>query len=115
MHDDESYPDDYWLDFGSIVLGWWIVSATKLLSGEGYQQFPFMDGPFGLTVRHSGDLLYITGKQLEKEWMVPLHTFITEIIQASETVIEKLTSLNISDNENLVGGISILKRLLVTV
>lgn len=54
--DDTAFPGEGWSDFPVVVLGWWLRTFTRLLSGAGTSgRCHFMDGPFGFEVRRERD------------------------------------------------------------
>jgi hypothetical protein len=51
-----AYPGDGWMDFGSVIIYWWIVAISRMQSGVADAcDLPFMDGSFRLRVHRVGD------------------------------------------------------------
>jgi hypothetical protein len=58
-----SFPSPGWMDFGDVILGWWIMACVQLFEGERETTFSFMDGPFRLRLVKQPDdreLIYYT-------------------------------------------------------
>ena len=100
--DQIAYPEERWLDFGSVVLSWWLVAAKSLLEGATEAEFSFMDGPFQLQSRRIGSLLYITAGP--QSWQTSIETFVSELLRAVTEVKRKFAELGISDKEGLQIG-----------
>jgi len=110
---EEAYPADNWLDFGAVILGWWLGAAAKLVEGSTEQKFSFMDGSFSLTARREGDLLRITGETEPVAWTIPLEEVTAAVIRAANEVHRELLRLDmaIEEREGLASGIHQLERL----
>ena len=42
------YPEEAWMDFGCVILGWWITACLNLINGSKEETMRFMDGPYAL-------------------------------------------------------------------
>lgn len=100
-HEDVIYPNPGWSDFGAVILGWWLVTARKLLQGELQGDFPFMDGPYSLKVIRlfSSGMVQITFRGLTDVWEVELTEFVLAISEAAKRTHHVLTTLNIHHQE----------------
>lgn len=108
-HGQEAYPEEGWVDFGSVVLGWWLVAAKSLLSGSGQESLLFMDGPYELSVRPVGNLFHISMTGRSEAWKVDQTSFIHELLSAASQATTRLHELGIPDSEGLQIGIRELK------
>ncbi len=105
----QAYPEEGWLDFGSVVLSWWLVATQQLLAGTSAVEFMFMDGPFELNVLPINNLARVTSIESDISWKMPTTTFVREILQAAERTANKLAELEIPDETGLAVGISKVK------
>jgi hypothetical protein len=102
---EAAYPAERWLDFGSVVLSWWLVAAKSLLEGATEAEFSFMDGPYCLRASRIVDLLYFSVDDQSWQGRIPVEVFAAELVKAARQVQNKLAKLNISDKEGLHVGI----------
>lgn len=107
--DGVAYPEEQWLDFGSVLLSWWLVAAKSLLDGATEAELPFMDGPFRLKVRRIGNLLHVSADDQPWQWRTPLETFVAELLRATSQVQQKSLDLGVPDREGLQVGVEQLK------
>ncbi len=107
--DGVAYPEEQWLDFGSVLLSWWLVAAKSLLDGATEAELPFMDGPFRLKVRRIGNLLHVSADDQPWQWRTPLKTFVAELLKATSQVQQKSLDLGVPDREGLQVGVEQLK------
>jgi len=47
------YPDAKWIDFGTVLLNWWIQVCEQLGDGAMFGTFMFMDGPYEIVAMRS--------------------------------------------------------------
>lgn len=104
-----AYPEQHWLDFGLVVLSWWLVAAKSLLEGESEAEFSFMDGPYSLHVRRFDTLLHISGRGVAWQWQMPIDNFAAELLQAADQVDQKFTALGLADQTGISVGARQLK------
>ena len=105
----EFYPEEEWVDNGSIILSWWLVALEKILEGSKNEDLVFMEGPYRLKLRvnHKERTITVgTGKQpniLESQ----IDAVVGEVLGAARTTISKFEELNIAqaDREDLMEGI----------
>ena len=102
--DQIAYPEDQWLDFGSVVLSWWLVAAKSLLTGASEAEFAFMDGPFQLQAQRVGNMLYISADEQSVRWQISIEAFVTELLKAAYEVKRKFADMSIPDEEGLQVG-----------
>ncbi len=108
-HNGTAYPEEGWIDFGSVVLSWWLVAAASLLNGSRMEEFLFMDGPYQLDVRAINDVYHVSGSGSDFDWRVPRETFVRELLVAAERVSRKLGEFAIPDEAGLEQGIRTLE------
>lgn len=108
-HSQEAYPNEDWLDFGSVIIGWWLIAATSLLHGALEEEFLFMDGPYALAVRPFGNQYHISMQGRSELWKVERTSFMNELLSAANQTVAKLNELQIPDKEGLQIGIRELK------
>lgn len=98
------YPEQKWVDSGSVVLSWWLVSARILLEGAAEADFSFMEGPFSLTVRRLGNQVTITDTEQTWNTKMLLHGFVSELLTVTDQVLRKFAELGINDQNGLRVG-----------
>ena len=99
-----AYPEEQWLDFGSVIIGWWLVAAKSLLDGAVEAEFPFMDGPYRLKAHRFGNVVHFSADKEAWVWRTPIDTLVSELLNAAEKVQQKLSGLGVSDQESLRVG-----------
>jgi len=108
-HDGQAYPENGWLDFGSVVLSWWLVAAKSLVEGAAEVELPFMDGPFRLMIRSHGNMLSVTSDDYSWQWRTTMESFAFELLTATKHLQNKLTELGMADTEGLQTGVQHLR------
>jgi hypothetical protein len=86
------YPSDDWLDFGAVILSWWLVSAHRLLKGKDEDEFVFMDGPYSIKIKYcrQADFVQLNPSGLDMTWEVPFYQLAQELIRAANQVCREL-------------------------
>ena len=107
--DQAAYPEEQWLDFGAVLLSWWLIAARSLLEGAAEAELSFMDGPFRLKARRVGNLLYVSADDQPWQWRTPLETFVAELLRATSQVQQKFLDLGVPDREGLQVGVEQLR------
>ena len=103
-----AYPEEQWLDFGSVIIGWWLIAAKSLLDGAEEAEFPFMDGPYRMKAHRLGNMVHFSADKEVWMWRTPISTFMAELLNAADTVQQKLAVLG-SDQESLQTGTRLLR------
>lgn len=106
---DASYPEERWLDFGSVIIGWWLVAAKSLLEGATKAELQFMDGPYCIKVHRIDNIVHFSADKEAWVWRTPIDIFVTELLDVANKVQQKLVDLGISDQESLQGGLRALR------
>ncbi|MCB0036461.1 MAG: hypothetical protein KDE51_20655 [Anaerolineales bacterium] len=98
--DDTFYPDENWMDFGIVILGWWFHAAVNLAKGEKELTLPFMDGPYRVrvTVNNNEKNLTIAPDGTNIRESISFKNFCIELIDATNKIIEKLCELKIDES-----------------
>jgi hypothetical protein len=75
--DAKYYPCYLWDDFVIIVVGWWLVSTTKLWEGSSFEELDFMDGPYSVRAyRNSGgSIVEFTARGSNIQWRSSMGDF----------------------------------------
>jgi len=107
-----AYPSASWMDFGGVIVGWWIMATIQLLNGESPQNFYFMDGPFCLKMELASDREKVTCSN-DKEaicWTISLVDLVAELKRAANTVIRHLSQMNVDEKgrNSLQSGLTML-------
>jgi len=95
------YPSKNWMDFGAVILNWWIDALLHLLGSERGQEFLFMEGNYEIKIRHrrSSKMMELQPLGIETIWKISPEAITESVLQAAETVIEKLAQLDIGKRE----------------
>ena len=111
-HEGMAYPEDQWMDFGSVILSWWLVAARSLLESAAKADFLFMDGPYCLEIRRVNDRVYVSAEDSSVQWQISTEDFAAELLRVADTIQKKFAELGISDKEGLEIGVQKLKNAL---
>lgn len=98
------------MDFGTVILGWWLVAARQLVEGVQDDDLTFMDGPFRLKARSLANQITFSAPDLGPPWQVAQETFVAELLAGVKRVQSKLQELGITDKEGLRVGVTQLER-----
>lgn len=100
-HDGLYFPDREWRDFGSVIVGWWLVSLRKLLDGSPRQDLRFMDGPHRLNVRLLGDGTIVRCRfdKLAAPYDLPIDLLVDNVQTAAGEIRERFALLNVAGSE----------------
>ncbi len=90
-----AYPEENWIDFVVVVLGWWCQACCALLSatGEGKADFLFMDGPYSFTITSRGDTGVVRFRGSSEEAQVSVREFSRCVLQAANAVTRELVDV----------------------
>lgn len=95
--DETCFPDQKWMDFGGVVLGWWMFQYVRLRNDEVDVSFSFMDGPFRLNLSRSNDDVTFTlpsGEVVGKALMPEIEE---SLRSAGRRVIDHLSRRNVDE------------------
>ena len=111
IHGHIAYPSKDWMDFGVVIVDWWLAAAKRLLEGATEEELPFMDGPYRMFLRREANMLRVLTKDAPGDWTVPTEEFIDELMGAAATIGVELARLGISqdDQKGLQKGTADLK------
>ncbi len=109
-HDGACYPDEAWVDSGTIVLGWWLSAVDRLQSGSPGEELSFMEEPYALQVVREGTLASIALRGSSIRWTTTPAALVEAVVAASKLVVERLDRLDVAASERamLRGGIGAL-------
>lgn len=95
------YPSKNWMDFGAVILNWWIDGLLHLLNSGRCQEFLFMEGNYEIKIRHrrSSKMMELQPLGIETIWKISPEAIAESVLQAAETVIKKLAQLDIGKRE----------------
>lgn len=92
--DGVSYPSATWIDFGTVILNWWVQVCERLADGATFGKLMFMDGPYEIAVIRTADGKLILRPQGEtRVWTVSLLDLVDALTDAMATVITFLEPL----------------------
>jgi hypothetical protein len=107
------YPDHLWEDFGVVLLGSWLRAAIELANSTASTKLLFMEGEACLFFTHYHDekKVELRPRRGTAVWTTDLKAFTSAILDASQTVQEVLTRLNVHhrDMDSLNRGIELFK------
>ncbi len=103
-HDGIYYPTKNWVDFGCIVLGWWVSTIIKLLRGDDEGNFAFMDGPYAIAVKINRESmeLELMPKGINVAWKVHLTELIEVMIQAISVVYKEFVLREVQEEDKII-------------
>jgi hypothetical protein len=87
------------MDFGVVILDWWIVAAHRLLNGSTKEDFQFMDGPYCISIRAEDNFVFLSSKGVSDDWTASLEELISELLGGARLVTAELARLNIAHRE----------------
>jgi hypothetical protein len=96
--DGAQYPDNHWFDFGSVIVGWWLVQVRDLLQSRRHIECHFMEGDYALKVARIGksERLAITPPEKEFRWVVTTTEFVAALRDVATEIETKLRSLGVN-------------------
>ncbi|MCY6493942.1 hypothetical protein [Leptolyngbya sp. GGD] len=103
-HDGISYPEQGWVDFGYVILGWWVSNIIRISMGEEQGNFSFMDGPFSLNFQYQKDnrVFYLTSEDNLVNWSVSLKEVIDALLLFSRSLQVELSNANALKKEQVI-------------
>jgi hypothetical protein len=95
------YPSRDWIDNGTVVLGWWLVVARRMATGEDTGKFAFMEGPYSLDAKLSRErgAVELVPEGLDVTWAVSFSDLVKELIAAAEMVCRKIAPFKGTEKE----------------
>lgn len=90
------YPDKYWVDFGSVLIGWW-ANATRLDEATASMKLLFMEGTAVLyfTHYHETGIVELKPRNRDYVWRTTFGQYTNALINASQEIQDKLRQLDI--------------------
>ena len=107
----EYYPESNWMDFGIVILSWWIAATNKLYSGSKREELIFMDGPYRLYLHSEVSELIVKSKDTHIEWRTTIEDLAFELIRVGDEICSVLDRMNVkdSDSKSLLNSLDKLK------
>lgn len=96
-HECLIYPMAGWIDFGPVILNWWLFALGELLSGARCRKLLFMDGPYAVAARfrRRTKTFELQPQGLDVTWDIPAGEVVEAVAGASERVANQLRRLEI--------------------
>lgn len=103
-HNSVCYPSDNWLDFGYIILGWWVTNIIKLQEGADEGKFSFMDGPYsiGIKLYREIGIVELSPEKIDIVWKVSFVEVIQKILQAVNNVYKESLKIKPLEKEQKI-------------
>ena len=93
----EYYPEKNWIDFGGVILGWWLVACRHLKKNSSCDLM-FMDGPYRMKAFNSSNETFIRCRNLggtDYQWVTSYETLASEIRKTANHVSRHLQALSL--------------------
>jgi hypothetical protein len=102
--DNIYYPQENWIDFGLVILGWWLGIADRLWQGIQEEDFFFMDGPYSIkAIQHQAeDVVELIPRGLDVTCRTSLAQLSDELIHAANEVCSVLAQTEGSEVHRVV-------------
>jgi hypothetical protein len=113
-NDGIQFPHEGWVDFGCVVLGWWMTAIFRLAEGSHEEELCFMDGPYTLMAyRRDSELMLRASEGPAFEAKTSLAELRKEVSAAANAVLRHVSRLGLSgpDVGALQTGLSRLQQL----
>lgn len=103
-HDGLFYPMEHWVDFGCILVGWWVSTVIKLLRGNSEGSFAFMDGPYSLLAKldQNTQTLSLQPRGMNITWEMNFTELLVALSQAVSLIHEKLIEREVSEEDKTI-------------
>lgn len=113
-HDGVYYPSKNWIDFGVVVIGWWIGVINQLGQESNKSEFLFMDGPYSIEIKFDKKqgVVTLVPKGLDVVWIVSFSQLVGELISAAKRIYEEFNRIGVgkTDQISLQKGIKLLQQ-----
>jgi hypothetical protein len=77
--DGTYFPAEQWSDFPVVLANWWLATLVPLRDAGAPVILRFMDGPYSMSARRSGDLVLLQGVEHRRADIVRCETRLREI------------------------------------
>jgi hypothetical protein len=103
-HAGDVYPRKDWIDFGCIIIGWWVTTVVKFLRGHDEGSFSFMDGPYALLAKFDRQTRIVTLhlQGTDKTWYVNIIEIMEALSQNIDIVYEKFEQEGVGEYDKEV-------------
>jgi hypothetical protein len=102
-HNGSYYPMEDWVDFGCIIIGWWVSSLIRFQRGSSRESFTFMDGPYSIDAQFdkvSGEV-ELKPKGTNLVWTIKITEIAENLLQIVESLQHVLVYSNISSKDQV--------------
>ncbi len=98
--DGQVFPEDGWLDFGCVILGWWIGAVLRMSAGTSEEELAFMDGPFTLIATRTEERLNIRSSEGDPFLAATtLSSFSSAVRQAANEALRHMSEAGVSGDD----------------
>ena len=95
LGNENYFPDQFWVDFASRILGWWIGALLDQMENGGCKVNNFMDGPFEFRTEIEGSnihfqciISYISWDKTEYRFTVKVTEYAQELLNAAAEIFD---------------------------
>lgn len=96
-HQGIYYPSSNWIDFGGVILAWWLGVIWQMQKGNHEGTFQFMDGPYSIKAKHylGEGIVELFPSGVNFIWKVSFNQIMEEVSEAANRVCQELKELGI--------------------
>jgi hypothetical protein len=103
-HEGNYYPSDDWMDFGCVIIGWWVNTLVQLLQGSNEEKFSFMDGPYSLNAKFNQPtgIVNLYPEGTDKTWSIDIIEILKSLSQSIDLICEKFEEEGLNEHDKEV-------------
>jgi hypothetical protein len=91
------YPSDDWMDFGAVIVPWWLVNSHDMILGSEGARFSFMDGPYSIVAKRDDSQLRLSFRGQPDIVAVAVLPFIDSLLTAARALCRELDRRGINN------------------